>query len=160
MICGRKATELGGSMRHLDVVGINYYWTNQWELGRTGVPLEADDPRLSSLADLVRMVWERYRAPMLLSETAHGGDARPGWIREVARAARELVLVDRVPLLGACIYPILGMPEWHEPDRWARLGLWDVDERGERHLHLPSMTALREAQRGVEAEILAVRRSA
>ena len=28
---GRLLPELGGSRDHLDIVGINYYWTNQWE---------------------------------------------------------------------------------------------------------------------------------
>lgn len=31
MLCGRLLPELGGSRAHLDIVGINYYWTNQWE---------------------------------------------------------------------------------------------------------------------------------
>ena len=39
MICGRLFPELGGSPRHLDIVGINYYWTNQWEWG---APANAD----------------------------------------------------------------------------------------------------------------------
>src|SRR6185436_7562054 len=34
MLAGRLMPELGGSREHLDVVGINYYWTNQWEFGR------------------------------------------------------------------------------------------------------------------------------
>ena len=39
MLSGRLNPELGGSPRHLGIVGINYYWTNQWELGTTAVPL-------------------------------------------------------------------------------------------------------------------------
>jgi hypothetical protein len=33
MLAGRRRPELGGSLRHLDVIGINYYAGNQWELG-------------------------------------------------------------------------------------------------------------------------------
>src|SRR4051812_37577105 len=39
MLCGRLLPELGGSRKHLDIVGVNYYWTNQWELGRDEVAL-------------------------------------------------------------------------------------------------------------------------
>ena len=31
ILSGRLLPELGGSRDHLDIVGINYYWTNQWE---------------------------------------------------------------------------------------------------------------------------------
>src|SRR5205085_10102931 len=45
MLAGRLHPELGGSRAHLGTVGVNYYWTNQWELGRDGIPLAEDDPR-------------------------------------------------------------------------------------------------------------------
>jgi hypothetical protein len=35
------------------------------------------------------------------------------------------MLKEGMPLLGVCLYPILGMPEWHEPDIWTPMGLWD-----------------------------------
>jgi hypothetical protein len=34
-------------------------------------------------------------------------------------------LLQNVPLRGACLYPILGMPEWHDRDLWTPMGLWD-----------------------------------
>jgi hypothetical protein len=43
---------------------------------------------------------------------------------EVARACESLLL-DGVPLSGVCLYPILSMPEWHAPDVWTPMGLWD-----------------------------------
>jgi hypothetical protein len=130
MIAGRILPELGGSPAHLDVVGINYYWTNQWEWrvaplsdGRIP-PLADDDLRRLPLSQLVRSVWERYDHDVLITETAHVGDARGPWLREVAREA-EAMLVDGVPLQGVCLYPILGMPEWHAPNIWTPMGLWD-----------------------------------
>src|SRR5688500_9176971 len=34
MLCGKIMPDLGGSRKHLDILGINYYWTNQWYFGR------------------------------------------------------------------------------------------------------------------------------
>ena len=44
MLAGRLLPELGGSPAHLDVVGINYYWTNQWEWGQEPLPTAAFRP--------------------------------------------------------------------------------------------------------------------
>ncbi len=37
------------------------------------------------------------------------------------------LLEEGVPLGGICLYPILGMPEWHARDQWTRMGLWDLE---------------------------------
>ena len=152
MIAGRLLPELGGSRRHLDLVGINYYWTNQWELGSSDVPLDPADPRCVPLSDLVARVWRRYGGGVLITETSHGGPLRGRWLRHVAREAERL-LAQGVPLLGVCLYPILGMPEWDAPETWARMGLWDLvpSERGLRRvLYRPMRRALREAQQRLE----------
>lgn len=149
MLAGRLRPELGGSPAHLDIVGVNYYWTNQWEIGREERPLAADDPRRWSLARLLRQVWRRYGAEMLITETAHADEQRPAWLRGVADDC-EKVVEEGLPLRGVCLYPILGMPEWHEPEKWARMGLWDLvprDGRLVRELHRPTFEALREARR-------------
>jgi beta-glucosidase/6-phospho-beta-glucosidase/beta-galactosidase len=130
MLAGKVLPELGGSPRHLDIVGINYYWTNQWELGRDEKPLADDDPRRVPLRDLVRSVWQRYGNELLITETAHVEDNRPLWLAEVTRQSEQL-LAEGVPLRGVCLYPILGMPEWHERNRWTKMGLWDLVQDGE-----------------------------
>lgn len=148
MVGGRLAPELGGSRRHLGVLGLNYYWTNQWEIGQGGVPLTPDDPRRVPLADIVRDVWQRYGGRVLVTETSHVDDARATWLDEVAATAREL-LDECVPLAGVCLYPILGMPEWHDPTTWTRMGLWDVELGNRvlnRRVHTPMLDALRRAQ--------------
>jgi hypothetical protein len=149
MISGRKLPELGGSRRHLDIAGINFYWTNQWELDREGVPLEPSDERAWKLRQVVRYVWERYGGDLLITETAHRDEMRPVWMRELA-AECEAVLLEGIPLRGACLYPILGMPEWHAQEEWTRMGLWDCHVEGDRlHRRLcePMMEALVEAHR-------------
>jgi hypothetical protein len=130
MLAGRLMPELGGSPAHLDVIGVNYYWTNQWEWGVEPLPdgrippLEDDDPRRWPLSDLLASVWQRYRHDLVISETAHIGDRRGPWLEEVAREA-EVMLHAGLPLHGVCLYPILGMPEWHAPEVWTPMGLWD-----------------------------------
>lgn len=149
MLCGRLCPELGGSRRHLDLVGINYYWTNQWDLTEVGTPLADDDPRRMPMRDLVRSVWERYGGELLITETSHAGEMRPVWLRELA-AECEVLLDEGVPLRGVCLYPILGMPEWHTPTEWARMGLWDLIPQSPtlgRIPCAPMLEALREAQR-------------
>jgi beta-glucosidase/6-phospho-beta-glucosidase/beta-galactosidase len=149
MLSGRLYPELGGSRDHLDIVGVNYYWTNQWEIGHEQQPLALDDPRRVSLATLLRRVWKRYGGELLLTETAHADDMRPIWLTRVAEQCEQL-LNEGVPLRGACLYPILGMPEWHEPATWTRMGLWDLHPAAdtyERRPYEPMLHALREAQR-------------
>lgn len=149
MLSGRLYPELGGSPAHLDIVGANYYWTNQWEIGREEQPLAFDDPRRWSLAKLLRNVWRRYGAEILVTETSHVDEMRPIWLNAVAHDCEKL-LDEGIPLRGVCLYPILGMPEWHDPTIWTRMGLWDlVEERGalRREIYAPMLDALRSAQR-------------
>lgn len=149
MLCGRLHPELGGSREHLDIVGINYYWTNQWEYGKEGQPLAEDDPRRLPLSRLIKRVWERYGGELLVTETSHVDDMRPVWLQQVAEEC-ERVLDEGIPLRGVCLYPILGMPEWHARQQWTLMGLWDVlhqQTQGARLLNGPMMEALRAAQR-------------
>lgn len=149
VLSGRLLPELGGSPKHLDIIGINYYWTNQWEWGGTGAPLADDDPCRYSLQNLVRLVWQRYGHEMLITETSHVGDMRPVWLHELT-AEVEAILDKGIPLQGVCLYPILGMPEWHKRDEWAQMGLWELiaeNEKLTRVLHLPMFEAFQKAQR-------------
>src|SRR4051794_22301458 len=74
----------------------------------------------------------------------HDASWRCPW-REVAEEVERLLL-DGVPIHGVCLYPILGMPEWHDPDIWTRMGLWDPvchhDPCGERLICEPMLEAL------------------
>ncbi len=151
MLCGKLEPELGGSPRHLDIVGINYYWTNQWEWGAAGHPLDRDDPRRCSVADLIRKVWQRYGADILVSETSEIGHWRAPWVRELASGAKE-VLKENIPLRGICLYPILGMPEWHAPHEWTHMGLWNLEPRQGRLVRVPEKDMMRALQEAHEIE--------
>jgi beta-glucosidase/6-phospho-beta-glucosidase/beta-galactosidase len=152
MLSGRLMPELGGSHAHLGTIGINYYWTNQWHVEYPGVPLHDNDPYRWPLRKLVRYVWERYGSEIIITETGHVGEMRPVWLRELTVEA-EAMLGEGLPLSGICLYPILGMPEWHAQHEWTRMGLWDLVERGdklERVIYEPMLEALREAQGRLE----------
>src|SRR5262249_43408962 len=125
MLAGRLLPELGGAPELLGALGINYYWMNQWELGRPGF-LEDGDARQAPPQELIRSVWERYGRDVVITETTHVGDARAAWARSIALEA-EALLDQGVPLQGICLYPILSMPEWHDRSQWARMGLWDLE---------------------------------
>ena len=149
MLAGRLYPELGGSRQHLDIVGVNYYWTNQWELGAERVPLTSTDPRLVPLRDLIRHVWHRYGGELLITETTHVNELRPGWLKYIAEEA-EALMIEGVPLRGVCLYPILGMPEWHAQEEWVTMGLWDCvreENRLARQLCEPMYAELQRAQR-------------
>ena len=70
---------------------------------------------------------------------------RPHWVRELTDEA-EKMLESGIGLHGVCLYPILGMPEWHAQNEWTRMGLWDVHPKHERVLYDPMFKALQEAQ--------------
>lgn len=150
MLAGRILPELGGSLSHLDVVGVNYYWNCQWVHGEEGSWLDPDDPRRMPLSTLVEEAWRRYGAEVVISETSHWGEHRAGWMEELSGEIERLLRAN-VPLRGVCLYPVIGMLDWHAPRRWMPMGLWDIDpERDmQRVLHAPMFKALLRAQRRV-----------
>ncbi|MCZ8131822.1 MAG: hypothetical protein O9284_11070 [Steroidobacteraceae bacterium] len=154
VVAGLQRPEFGGSKRHLDIVGLNYYWTNQWELGAEGVPLADGDPRRVPLAALVRDAWRRYRTEVVVAETSALGEARAPWIHELSETAGEL-LRGGVPLGGICLYPILGMPEWHAREQWTRMGLWDL-ERDQDALRRVACAPMVEALHAVQERVPAI----
>ena len=157
LVSGRARPELGGRPDALDIVGINYYWTNQWELGSEGTPLADDDPRRLPLGDLVRRTWERYHTDIVITETSERPEARGPWVHELSAMAEDLI-ESGVKLGGICLYPILGMPEWHAREQWARMGLWDLEreqDRLERKIVEPMLEALRVAQHRARCRVTA-----
>ena len=130
MLCGRTEPQLGGSPSHLDIVGLNYYHGNQWELP-SGSPLHwhLGDARRKPLHQLVNQVWQRYGCPLLIAETSHVGEGRGQWLDDVAREI-GLCLKQGVPVHGLCLYPIIDRPGWDDFSHWHQSGLWEVKASG------------------------------
>jgi hypothetical protein len=154
ILSGRLMPEFGGSPSHLDIVGVNYYWTNQWDLTHPGKPLNPADPRCIPLGKLVESVSLRYDdAPLLITETSHVGVNRARWLCEVV-AQTEYLLNRGVPLQGVCLYPVTSMPEWHDRSEWVNMGLWDLDPADpllKRVVYRPLAAALRRAQQRLDS---------
>ena len=97
----------------------------------------------------MKRVYARYGGELLITETAHVDDMRAKWLKYVEDEV-EALLMDGVPLKGVCLYPILGMPEWHDQKRWTQMGLWELAECNailERKVCEPMLEALKKAQR-------------
>ena len=134
MLSGRVWPALGGGPEYLDIVGVNFYPDNEFMLD--GTTIQRDDPRYKPLSSLLLDVWERYRRPMIISETGSEGEARAPWLRHVAGEC-ERALAAGCELHGITLYPIVSHPGWGD-DRNCQNGLWDYQRSpGERLAYQP-----------------------
>lgn len=154
---GNICPELGGRPEFLDMLGFNFYYDNQSEVGTWQIldwKISTEDPRWRTLSSLLKEMHDRYARPIVLSETSHPGIHRPQWIQMVAEECL-LALQNGIPLWGVCLYPIIDRPDWDNLNVWHRSGLWD--EQGEpgsspkRIIHKPSAHALSAAQALIDA---------
>lgn len=135
MLLGRREPELGGAERYLDIIGLNYYFDNQWrhENARR-VFLGSKNYRPFNL--ILREFAERYERPILIAETGIENEARPEWFAYIAEQVR-IAEADGVPIQGICLYPVVNHPGWDD-DRHCYNGLWDyADEAGNREIYQP-----------------------
>jgi len=79
--------ELGGAMKYLDIVGVNYYHSNQFEAPDVRLRWENEprDDRFVPLYALLEEVYTRYSRPLVMAETSHFGIGRGKWIREISQ---------------------------------------------------------------------------
>lgn len=135
MICGRIAPELGGSEKYLDIIGINYYFNNQW-LHPTGERVLREQTNYRPLNSILIEYFERYKRPMIIAETGIENEARPEWFRFICEESR-IAKTRGVPIEGICLYPIVNHPGWDD-DRHCHNGLWDYPNyAGEREIYEP-----------------------
>jgi beta-glucosidase/6-phospho-beta-glucosidase/beta-galactosidase len=134
LLTGRREPQLGGAEKYLDIVGVNFYSANEWEVpGGRKLHWDAgsNDPRWMPLHRLLAEVAARYQRPLFIAETSHYGVGRAPWLDEVVAEVR--IAIDQgVRLEGVCLYPILDRYDWEDSTHWHNCGLWDLelDESG------------------------------
>jgi len=135
MMRGRYEPELGGDERYLDMIGLNYYFHNQWRYpNRRKIPPGHKDYK--PLRDILADYYARYNRPLFIAETGIEDDERPDWLSYVGDEVKAAV-TNGVPVEGICIYPIVNHPGWVD-DRHCHNGLWDyIDENHEREIYTP-----------------------
>lgn len=133
MITGQMEPELGGQSKYLDIMGLNYYHSNQWEHPDLRLRWEDNprDDRWVPLHVLLEEVYSRYRRPLFIGETSHFGAGRGPWLREIVDEVRQAI-INGVPMEGITIYPIIDRPDWDNLEHWHNSGLWDLipNEKG------------------------------
>jgi len=135
MLTGRRDPELGGAERYLDIIGLNYYFDNQWR-HRSGRKVLRGHNSYRLFNFILREYAERYRRPIVLAETGIENEARAEWFRYITDQVR-ITEAGGVPVQGICLYPIVNHPGWDD-DRHCRNGLWDyADETGKREIYVP-----------------------
>ena len=159
MLGGRLWPELGGQEKYLDIIGVNYYYHNQWIYDIKGFrrshefkPLSRANPSYRPLREILREVYERYRRPMFIAETGAEDEARGPWLRYVTEET-EAAMLDGIPVDGICLYPILNHPGWND-GRHCHNGLWDyADHAGHRKIYEPLATQLQRSQKLLETRL-------
>jgi hypothetical protein len=152
ILTGRICPELGGRPEYLDMLGLNFYYNNQWVDGtHQFLPWFNDDndPRWRPLSELLRECFERFGRPLVITETGHSGEHRPNWLEYIGNQC-EMVMAANIPLWGVCLYPIVDRPDWDHLYPWHGSGLWDAEFRQEgppgRKLYEPMAKKLLEVQ--------------
>ncbi len=143
MIAGMSWPQLGGSPDLLDIVGVNYYFNNQWIHG--GPPIDIEHGQYRPLHRLLMEIYGRYGRPVLLAETGIEFDRRPAWLAYVA-AELELARAKGVPMEGLCLYPVLNHFGWDD-DRPCQNGLLEQERvNGRRNVYRPLAAELQRVQ--------------
>lgn len=114
MLAGKRAPELGGGPQYLDVVGINYYFNNQWvDHGRT---VFMGDPIYRPPRELLKIVHDRVERPVFIAETGTEGVGRAPWLHHIADEVAAASDAG-VPIAGLCLYPVLSHIGWDDTRR-------------------------------------------
>jgi beta-glucosidase/6-phospho-beta-glucosidase/beta-galactosidase len=137
MLSGRTEPQLGGRPEYLDVMGLNFYHSNQWEHGGDRLRWEDEprDDRWVPLHQLLAGLYQRYQRPICLGETSHFGSGRARWVREIGKEIAAALRAG-VPVEGVCLYPVIDRPDWEDANHWHNSGLFDL-------LHQPDGTLRR-----------------
>lgn len=121
MLLGRTEPALGGHDAAVDIIGLNYYYNNQWvDHGR---PIFLGDWLHKPLHQLLETAAARYSQPLYIAETGTEGVFRPYWLRYVCDEVRT-AKARGLSIGGICLYPIISHLGWAD-DRRCLNGLLD-----------------------------------
>ncbi len=128
----------------LPFIGLNLYpmfTLKTLRRGKTGARRWTMSYANADIIDaLGEMYWERYRAPVFISETASVGSVRrrAAWLDDSVAAVRRL-RARGVPMVGYTWWPLFALVTWgyrqgeHPPEFYLKqMGLWDIDAGMER----------------------------
>ena len=161
MLSGKTYPELGGDPKYLDIIGMNYYIHNQeWVIsGENNTILHQlidwDSSDRVSFAEMIRVAYNRYQRPILISETGSFGVNRKDWWQRTLREIHEGI-ESGLPIIGCCAYPVLDRPE-NAGFLLPNSGLWDfdmADETCQRIPHEESLQVISEYQRKFSAQTM------
>lgn len=117
---GASAHELAAIAQQavaLDVLGINFYpqWsTHQLYLNRQGLLASRSTDKLGTgFAAMLQQYWERYRVPLMITETSAYGthQQRAQWLQSSLAAVQQL-RASGVPIIGYTWFPLFTMIDW------------------------------------------------
>ena len=147
ILYGKEHPELGGSPEILDIVGPNNYSFGQMEYREQGPhqALSPDDERIKPLCDLIRIVWERYKRPIIIGETSGMNEGRAHWLRDVMEESLAAVHTG-IDLHGICLFPAVDMPDWHTGE-WLHNGICDLEPNGTELRRIPNQSYIDELRR-------------
>jgi beta-glucosidase len=121
-----------------DVVGVNCYpLFGQKEVLRSGSKIVMRNRYADGglLETLVKQYWERYRRPLVITETASLEKRRLEWMKQSVDAVRNL-REGGVPVVGYTWWPMFSLVSWgyqhgNKPleDYMVHLGMWDLDSK-------------------------------
>ncbi len=123
LLAGRMWPQIGGAERYLDIIGVNYYFNNQWIHG--GPPIDIGHALYKPLSKILIETYARFGKPMLIAETGIEDARRAPWFDYVSAEA-TLAMRSGVPLEGICLYPVVNHPGWDD-DRACENGLLSAD---------------------------------
>lgn len=136
--------DLSGAQSSLDIIGINYYWNNQWI--HEGERASLGHAQHRPLHQMLQEVWDRYKRPIFITETGAESGSGPGWLGYISAEIRQAQL-GGVHILGICLYPVMDYPGWDD-DRHCSCGLIQADGQwNTRHLRPEIAAELRLQQR-------------
>ncbi|KQT54089.1 glycosyl transferase family 1 [Aureimonas sp. Leaf454] len=134
IMAGRAWPQVGGREALLDIVGVNYYFNNQWIHG--GPPIDIGHPLYKPFRAILIETYARYGRPIFVAETGTEGERRPAWFAYICSEVRAAMRAG-VPVEGICLYPILDHPGWDD-ERYCPNGLLQFHRgRGTRTAYAP-----------------------